>query len=55
MLMKISSDIIGNQNRDVPVCSAVTQPTAEPQATYYQQCDIKGLFSPVLQQVWTVI
>jgi hypothetical protein len=28
MSMKNSSDTIGNQTRDVPVCSAVPQPTA---------------------------
>jgi hypothetical protein len=30
MSMKNSSDIIGNRTRDVPVCSAVPQPTAPP-------------------------
>jgi hypothetical protein len=31
MPMKKSSDTIGNRNRDLPVCSAVPQPTAPPQ------------------------
>jgi hypothetical protein len=30
MSMKNSSDTIGNRIRDVPVCSAVPQPTAPP-------------------------
>ena len=32
MLMKNSSDTIGNRNRDLPACSTVTQPTAPPRA-----------------------
>ena len=28
--MKKSNDIIGNRTRDLPVCSAVPQPTAPP-------------------------
>jgi hypothetical protein len=28
--MKYSNDIIGNRSRDLPVCSAVPQPTAPP-------------------------
>jgi hypothetical protein len=32
MSMKNSSDTIGNRTRDVPVCSAVPQPTAPPRA-----------------------
>jgi hypothetical protein len=31
--MKNSSDTIGNRSRDLPVCSAVPQPTAPPRAT----------------------
>jgi hypothetical protein len=30
--MKSSSDTIGNQTHDVPVCSAVPQPTVPPRA-----------------------
>jgi hypothetical protein len=30
--MKNSIDTIGNRNRDLPVCSAVPQPTAPPRA-----------------------
>jgi hypothetical protein len=30
--MKISNDTIGNRSRDLPVCSAVPQPTAPPRA-----------------------
>jgi hypothetical protein len=29
-LMKNSGDTIGNQTRDIPACSAVPQPTAQP-------------------------
>ena len=32
MSVKNSNDTIGNQTRDVPVCSAVPQPTAPPRA-----------------------
>jgi hypothetical protein len=32
MSMKNSNDTIGNQTRDLPVCSAVPQPTAPPRA-----------------------
>jgi hypothetical protein len=32
MLMKKSNDTIGNQTRDLPVCSALSQPTAPPRA-----------------------
>jgi len=32
MSMKNSSDTNGNQNRDLPACSAVSQPTAPPRA-----------------------
>jgi hypothetical protein len=31
--MKNSSDIIGNQTRDLPACSTVPQPTAPPRIT----------------------
>jgi len=30
--MKNSNDTIGNRTRDLPACSAVTQPTAPPRA-----------------------
>jgi hypothetical protein len=33
MSIKNSSDIIGNQTRDLPACSAVPQPTAQQRAT----------------------
>ena len=32
MSMKNPNDTIGNRNRDLPVCSAVLQPTAPPRA-----------------------
>jgi hypothetical protein len=32
--MKNSNDTIGNQNRDLPTCSAVPQPTALPRAPH---------------------
>ena len=32
MSMKNSNDTIGNQTRDLPVCSTVPQPTAPPRA-----------------------
>jgi hypothetical protein len=32
MSMKNSNDTIGNRTRDLPACSAVTQPTAPPAA-----------------------
>jgi len=32
MSMKYSNDIIGNRTRDLPICSAVPQPTAPPRA-----------------------
>jgi hypothetical protein len=34
MLMKNSSDTIGNRTRDLPVCSAVPQPNAPPDLIY---------------------
>jgi hypothetical protein len=34
MSVKNSSDTIGNRTRDVPVCSAVPQPTAPPRAPF---------------------
>ena len=30
MLMENSNDTIGNRTRDLPACSAVSQPTAQP-------------------------
>jgi hypothetical protein len=33
MLMKNSSDTIGNRTNDFPACSAVPQPTAQPRAS----------------------
>ena len=39
MSMKNSNDTIGNRTRDLPVCSAVPQPTAPPRAPYtYLTC-----------------
>jgi hypothetical protein len=35
MSMKNSNNTIGNQNRDLPACSAVPQPTAPPRAQDY--------------------
>jgi hypothetical protein len=35
--MKNSSDTVGNQTRDLPVYSAVPQPTAPPRTTYKQK------------------
>jgi hypothetical protein len=35
MPMKKSSDTIGNQTRDTPVCSALPQPTVLLRAPYY--------------------
>ena len=32
MLVKNSNDIIGNRTRDLPTCSALSQPTALPRA-----------------------
>jgi hypothetical protein len=34
MSMEISHDTIGNRNRDLPICSAVPQPTAPPRFPY---------------------
>ena len=34
--MKNSSDIIENQTRDLPACSAVPRPTAPPRAPKYR-------------------
>jgi hypothetical protein len=39
MSMKDSNDTIGNQNRNLPVCSAVPQPTA-PSRAPYRKCRI---------------
>jgi hypothetical protein len=39
MSMKNSNDNIGNWTRDVPVCSAVPQPTAPPRAPYRSKRD----------------
>ena len=36
MSMKNSSDTIGNQTRDFPVCSLVPQPTAPPRRGEYK-------------------
>jgi hypothetical protein len=36
MSMKNANETIGNQTRDLPVCSAVSQPTAPPCATLIQ-------------------
>jgi hypothetical protein len=35
MSMKNSNDTIGNRSRDLPVCSAVPQPTAPPRAPVF--------------------
>jgi hypothetical protein len=35
MSMKNSSDTIANRTRDLPVCSAVPQPTAPPRVPMY--------------------
>jgi len=35
--MKKSNDTIGIQTRDLPACSAVTQPTAPPRAPYKER------------------
>jgi len=44
--MKNSSDTIGNQNRDLPTCSAVPQPTAPPRPKWrkYNLPSETGLF-----------
>jgi len=36
MSMKNFNEIIGNRNRDLKVCSAVPQPTAQPGAPDYE-------------------
>jgi len=36
MLRRISNDITGIENHDVPACSEVPQPTAERHAPYHQ-------------------
>ena len=36
MSMKNSSDTIGNRTRDLPICSAVSQPTAPPRGPGYR-------------------
>jgi hypothetical protein len=33
--MKNSNDTIGNRTRDLPACSAVSQPTAPPRTPFY--------------------
>jgi len=43
--MKIFNDTIGNRTRDLPVCSAVPQPTAPPRApnrNEYQEYFLRG-------------
>ena len=47
MSMKNSNDTIGNQTRNLPVCSAVPQPTAPPRAplTASNVCKYKMKFA----------
>ena len=40
MSINNSNDTIGNRTRDLPVCSAVPQPTAPPRAPYKWQANI---------------
>jgi hypothetical protein len=47
MLMKNSSDTIGNRTRDLPASSAVSEPTAPPRASLVQG-DYSIMFSDVL-------
>jgi hypothetical protein len=51
MSMKNSSDTIGNRTPDLPVCSAVPQPTAPPHApkcvntnTNFMKCSCRNFF-----------
>ena len=39
--MKNSNDVIGNQIRNLPACSAVPQPTVPPRAPFYMCGDLK--------------
>ena len=41
MSMKNSSDTIGNRNRDLPICSAVPQPTAPPRVLLFKAASFK--------------
>ena len=43
MSMKNSSDIIGNRTRDLPTCSAVSQPTAPPRTHHSLSSGLKCL------------
>jgi hypothetical protein len=48
--MKNSSDTIGNETRDLPVCSAVPQPTAPPAACPTLRCTFR-VFCSVMESV----
>jgi hypothetical protein len=45
MSMKNSNDIIGNQTRNLPACSAVPQPTAPPRETKQNEPNILYWFA----------
>jgi hypothetical protein len=53
MQMKNSNDIIGNQTRDFPVCSAVPQTTALPAASPGRKCGFYLFPSSRLTSIWT--
>jgi hypothetical protein len=45
MSMKNSNDTIGNRTRDLPACSAVTQPTAPPRAPPPSSAEVNNVWS----------
>jgi hypothetical protein len=47
--MKNSNDTIGNRTCDVPVCSAVPQPTAPPRAPWWHRLDVISVSFLVLE------
>jgi hypothetical protein len=54
MSVKNSSDTIGNRTRDVPVCSAVPQPTAPPRAPFCHSVVMK-IYKPKIKIIGEVL
>jgi hypothetical protein len=63
MSIKNSNDSIGNRTRDLPVCSAMLQPTAPPAAYFFivmysmerNLCDIKRKIKLAVNKIFGII
>ena len=55
ILMKNSSDAIGNQTRDLTACSAVRQPTVPPRAPPEFMCIIKTNLLKIFRETTHII